>query len=214
MIDTAEAKTERANYSCITIVAFASDGRIYVNEIVHGKFLPDELVNHITALVDSKREPFVYANKLRVIKIEETPFVRGLNVALGSYMHLKGIFLPLEMIRRDNQVSKIERIKNSLQPFYMNKRLIFLDDLGPWDHLIKELRQYPRGQSDDILDTLADIFQGREWHGREIPKYTPEQAQSRAVQRWLGIDEPFDSDSYLDGNPSGINSFFNKTGGL
>lgn len=214
IIDTAETKSERANYSCITIVAFSNAGKVYVNEIIHGKFLPNELTQHIIDLVSLRRTPFTYGSKLRTIKIEETAFTRGLNVALQQHMQLKGVFLPLEYIKRDNQTTKIERIQNSLQPYYMAKTLIFLDDIGCWDFLIRELKQFPKGQSDDILDTLADVFQNKEWLGREVPRYTPEQAHSRAVERWLGIDDPHDPDSYLDAEVSQLDPFYKRTGGL
>lgn len=213
IIDTAETKTERSNYSCISIVAFASDGRVYVNEIIHDKLLPNELVAKIIDLINPKRTPFVYGPRLRTIKIEETAFTRGLGVALEQHMHMKGDYLPIEYLKRDNQISKIERIQNTLQPYYMAKRIIFLDDIDCWDFVIKELKQFPKSINDDILDTLADVFQNKEWLGREVPKYTPEQARSRATERWLGIDAPDDPDDYLEDSPRAT-SPFDRTGGL
>lgn len=214
IVDTAETKTERSNYSAISIAAFASDGRVYVNEIDHGKYLPSELLERIINLTDLKRTPFTYGPKLRAIKIEETSFTRGLSVALLQHQQLNNKYLPIEFIKRDTQLTKIERIQSTLQPSYMAKRLIFLDDILPWEHLITELKQFPKGKTDDILDTLADIFQNKEWHGREVPRFTPDQAHGRAVERWLGIDSPYDLDGYLDDKPPGSNPSYAKTGGL
>lgn len=212
-IDTAETKTERSNHSCITVAAFSNDGKVYVNEVIHGKFLPDELLTKIIDLTSLKRKGFIYGPNLQSIKIEETSFVRGFGVALRHHMHIKNDFLPIEYIKRDNQLSKQERIQSTLQPYYASKQIIFLDDIEPWDELIDELRQFPKGLNDDILDTLADLFQDKTWFGREKPRYTPEQSHSLAVEKWLGIDSPFDPDSYLDSPTSNLDPIYQKTGG-
>lgn len=210
-VDTAETANDRSNYSVITVAAFASDGRIYVNEIVRGKFLPHELVKLICDLPKLTRTPYSYGDKLVAIQIEETSFVRGLRVALDTYQHTTGIPLPIQMIKRDNKVAKIERIQNTLQPHYMSKRIIFLDDLTEWNNMITELRQFPKSQSDDIMDTLADLFQNKEWFGREFAKPTFEQYQADAWEKMLDIG--LHPTLQNDGEQLKDN-YFNRTGGL
>lgn len=212
-VDTAETIGKRSNYTAITIAAFASDGRVYVNEIIHGKFLPDETCAVICSLPKLDRnlkdnKLTVYGTKLQEIHIEETGFMRGMSVALNSYQHLTGNYLPIKMIKRDNQVAKLERIQNTLQPYYLNKKLVFLDDIKCWDKVEDELRQFPRSQSDDILDTLADLFQGKIWLGREVAKPTYSQFSEDQMNKFLGISD-LDEDT-----AQGVNGYYNKTGGL
>lgn len=208
-IDTAETTGTRSNYTCITIAAIASDGRVYINEIIHGKFLPNETVALICSLNKSDREPFRYGTKLQTINIEETAFVRGLMVSLNNYQQISGNYIPLNMIKRDNQIAKVERIQNTLQPYYMNKKLVFLDDLKPWKEVEKELRTFPLGKTDDILDTLADIFQDRTWFGRETARPTYTQLQEDAMNKFLGI-----SDLEEETSTSNMAHQYKLTGGL
>lgn len=216
-VDTAETIGKRSNYTAITVAAFASDGRVYINEIIHGKFLPDEtcaLICNLNSLTRNQTKDGspsglpLYGSKLAEIHIEETGFARGLNVALNMYQHLTGNFLPIKTIKRDNQAAKIERIQSTLQPYYRDKKLIFLDDIKCMDHLLDELRQFPRSQSDDILDTLADLFQLKTWFGREIAKPTFEQHCSDMWDRMLGIGD------IEKVTCEGIDGFYSKTGGL
>ncbi len=208
-VDTAETANDRSNHTVITIAAFASDGRVYVNEIIRGKFLPHETVALICKLTDLQREPFVYGPKLSAIQIEETSFVRGLRVALDYHQQSTGNFLPITMIKRDNRIAKVERIQNTLQPYYMNKRIVFLDDIKDWHNVLTELRQFPKSDSDDILDTLADLFQNKEWFGREFAKPTFEQKKSDMMNKMLGLDWPEDAK-----NTGSKTSYWDRTGGL
>ncbi len=223
-IDTAYTKTERSNHSCITIAAFADNGKVYVNEIIHGKFLPDELTTKIcelTAPCDALKikRPFYYGTKLKSIKIEKTGFVVGLMVGLNSYQHMKGVYLPIELLpSRDTNMRKEERIQTALQPFYTSGRLIFLDDIKPWDQLLRELREFPMSQHNDILDTISDLFQQKEWMGREIPKLNHQQFHTRAMERLLGVEDPYDSEDYLTNSDGSretvVHPQFSRTGGL
>ncbi len=130
-------------------------------------------------------------------------------VALNSYQQLTGNFLPLNMIKRDNQIAKTERIQNTLQPYYMNKKLVFLDDLKVWKEVEKELRTFPLGKTDDILDTLADIFQDRTWFGRETGRPTYEQVKEDSWNKFLGI-----SDMNENLESTNMHDFYKRTGGL
>lgn len=165
-VDTAETQNERSNLSAITIVAWDQAGRAYLDYIAAGKWLPDALVDEIfkAAMLHSPQ----------TVKIEETSFVRGLMATINRRMQLSGIYLPLEFIRRETNISKKERILNTLQPWYRAGDLRFVDDIDHKDELIEELRRFPRYLEDDIIDSLADHFQGKEYFGRlqARPDYT------------------------------------------
>ena len=64
------------------------------------------------------------------------------------------------------QVGKVERIL-SLQPWYKNGLVYFSTELSDdaREELKHELSRFPKYSHDDILDTLADLFQNEEVFG-------------------------------------------------
>ena len=185
-IDTAETTGKRSDYTSIAVGAWSSNGKCYVVEIVHGRFMPSEIVEQITALARK------YKTRLRSIKIEETGFVRGMMPALRRYMDTSGIFLPIDTIKRDNQEAKVERIANTLQPWYVRGDLIFVDNLPEKtkNHLLRELREFPAGKNDDILDSISDLFQNKSWFGREQARGFAGHQINLAFGEMLGILTP------------------------
>jgi len=161
-VDTAETQGGRSNYTSMAVGCWDTYNRCYVVEIVHGKLTPGQIIAQLFRL-NAKYKP-------RTIKIEKTAFVRGLEHSIKREMDLVGIMLPYELIPRDTQLSKVERITNTLQPPYKSGELRFLDDLTPWKHLVKELENFPDYEFDDILDSLADLFQNKDWMGRQSAK--------------------------------------------
>jgi predicted phage terminase large subunit-like protein len=162
VVDTAETAAKRSDYSAITVGAWDNDGRLYVEQIYTGKYLPDELIKLLVNAIKLHRP--------RYVDIEETGFVRGIKASLGREMHKNGLFIPVRMIKRDNTVAKKERILNSLQPWYMAGLIRFKDDILAKTELIDQLSEFPGGRNDDILDTLADFFQNKDYFGRENPR--------------------------------------------
>lgn len=167
-IDTAETNQEYSNNSAIAIGAWGTDNRCYVEDIQHGKFLPNELIHFIVEMA-KKYQP-------QTIFIEKTSFVTGLMVGLNAAMYRAGLFIPIEQVRRSTKLEKLERIQNSLQPWYKPGLLRFVikeegeSDNSPlrgginehnWTQTKKELRNFPKG-SDDILDSLSDLFTGKQ----------------------------------------------------
>lgn len=209
-VDTAETQSERSDFSVITTAAIANDGRTYVRDIRRGKWLPDELIRQVFD-VNAKFKP------QRII-MEDIAFTRGLKSGFDREIQLKNVYLPFEWVKRDNQTSKIERIKNTLQPWYKNHDIRFLDDLPVMHEVKKELSQFPKGMHDDILDTLADLFQGRDWVGREKARAPIEGYEEATVQQawaklqtraFMQLTGELPEDIPHWGNPGG-----SRTGGL
>lgn len=175
-VDFAETKNDRSNYTCITVGTIDSYGRLYIEEIIHGKFLADLAVKK---LFDTALKHYRH---LKHINIEESSYLRGLmptiNRILDTQFRPKGVDFTLNILKRGNRERKAERIYKSLQPWYKNSDLRFLDDIAPdaWRHLLKEMEEFPNSQTDDILDTIADFLSDKEYFGRERPKLIPEQS--------------------------------------
>ena len=208
-VDAAETDRRGADYSVILTCGWDGNGRCYVVDVRHGKFLPDELISQ---LFD------VYANakmRPRRILFEETGYVRGLKTSIRRLEDTKGVYLPLVYVPRDNARSKEERILLTLQPWYQRGEIWFDDSLPCFEHFRKELTTFPRGNTDDLIDALADQFQAREWVGREHARpTTPEQfdtylqeAQERAFEYKIRL--PFPSSE-----PATPGTFYDMTGGL
>jgi phage terminase large subunit-like protein len=216
IIDTAETVSKRADYTVLTVVAWDNTyGRMYVEEIRRGRFLQDQWIKILIELLRRHRP-------LKV-KIEETGYVRG---AFGSIMRevekAKRIYnlpqLTFDLIKRENQQSKTERIQMSLQSPYTNKDIRFLTDLDRWcevhnplqlleakcnciTHALElELDTFPSSKHDDILDTLADAFQNKKYFGRMTEtaynrdefevRFKNLQARARANFPYSLVEEP------------------------
>lgn len=163
-VDTAETVGERSNHSVITVGAWDAAGRLYIVEILRGKWLAAELIANVIAT--HNRYQARSRNGFVRVAIEETAYVRGLMLGFANYMHQRGVHIPIETVKIDNTKSKTDNIVRTLQYPYMTKQIIFLEDLKEKETLLKELEGMPKPLTDDILDTLAAFYKGKEWHGR------------------------------------------------
>lgn len=161
-IDTAETDGKRSNYSALVVGAFTSGGNCIIADIIHGKFLPDRLIDEII-------KAFVKYNP-RSVKIEKTSFVRGLMPGLRKECEKLGIYIPVEEVGVSNRLAKTEKIIKVLQPLYKNGDLRFLDNLEKKHELIEELKKFPAWERNDILDALSTLFDNKDYFGREVPK--------------------------------------------
>jgi predicted phage terminase large subunit-like protein len=200
-VDTAETIGGRSDYTSMSVCAWAKSGRAYIVDILHGKFLPDQIVSNLF---------FLYAkwNKSKIspvtsIKIEETGFVRGLNAAIGREEEIRKMKLPLQFIKRDTSLSKTERILKTLQPWYVNREIRFLDNIPALEALKKELIQFPNSPHDDILDSLADFFNGKEYFGRTEARPEPHIYKDKSMEIAYGLISPWDDD-FANMQPNGI----------
>jgi predicted phage terminase large subunit-like protein len=193
-VDTAYTVSDRADYTAITVAAWSKDGKVYIEEILHGKYSADKIQKLIIETYNKYHTPL---RPVRAVKIEQTGFTLGWT-ELKRYMDRTGQYLPLEMLKRDSNTSKQERIESSLQPWYVNGHIIFLDDLAAWPALKKELMGFPKYEHDDILDTLADLFQNKQWYGRETPRQaTPQEMLTAGQKHFIEIaklGDPFDEE--------------------
>jgi len=159
---------------------------------------------------------------LRAIKIEESEYLRGLMPTIqrkmDTFFNPKGIHFNFQLIKRGNRTHKADRIHKYIQPWYKNADLRFLDDIEPhaWAHLLKEMEEFPGSETDDLLDTLADFLEDKEYFGREQARGNPltlkrnkagfiedpagvnrifAQLQAEKMDKWLKIE------NYEEGEP-------------
>ena len=183
-MDTAHTAKDTSNDTVITVCQWDRMQRPVVVEVQIGKWLPDEQAHRLFQTI-ARWKP------LESVKIEETPYVLGWRATLSRMSALLGIWPPLEFLKRDPHERKIERIKRTLQPWFANGNLRFSEGLPPEvkTRIENELRRFPKTGQDDVLDTLADQFQGRSWFGPDAQP-TPEEHRDRAFENWIyGPDE-------------------------
>jgi predicted phage terminase large subunit-like protein len=190
-VDTAETITDRADFTVLTVGSWSGNNRLYIEEIIRGKFMPDEIVRHLITLY---RKYHTRMTPIQKIKIEETGFVRGLRGSIEREADKYKLVLPITFLKRETRESKRDRIIKTLQPFYKNGEIIFLDDLNCREALIAELSKFPLYKHDDILDTLSDMYQDKEEFGRLIARKTPQRQIDEAMER-LVFGEPLEAGS-------------------
>jgi predicted phage terminase large subunit-like protein len=139
------AKGADNDYTVITLAGFAG-GRMYVLEIIHGRPNPWEVINSLYDIY--KRHP-----RIIDIKIEKENHARVLLPFLKNEQYRRG-WLPIVELRRDNQISKTNKIK-ALIPWFKTGRIRFSDEIACKDVLKNEILRFPKWH-DDILDTLRD----------------------------------------------------------
>lgn len=189
-VDLANTENERSNPTVMTVAAFDRMGRCYVHEIHRAKIGPDQAVELLFAL-NKKHLP-------RKIFIEETAYLHGLRPTIDRKSTFTNQYPPFHYIKRGRAANdKKDRIIRALQPPYNSGELRFVDPLSPDPQFAKDVRRaledefrtvtaFSLGATDDILDTLADIYLQREWFGPEGLRegaYLQQQAAIEQIQK-------------------------------
>lgn len=217
-IDIADTSGRRSDFSCITVGAFDAYGRCYIVKILHGKWPHSELIKHLFE-VQNEYQP-------QRIMLERGPGANSFLQYLQREMELQKVWLNIVRVPRGSNLSKQQRISQTLQPYYQNKELLFLDDLGqPYEFLKAELQQWPSPRHDDILDTISDLFYERTRYGRQLPRlsFTPrdllaqdEEERARRLAYALEQAKSKALDRLLEGPPQveDVHSYYRLTGGF
>ena len=178
-VDLAEKITERSDFTAVTIVGWDRFGRAYLVDAVQGKFLPETSVDLIFTMY--------HKWKCAELGIEESSFMRGLYPTIKRVIDLDtSKWMNIKFIKRDNSVSKPERIQ-SLQPWYTGGTLRFSSGINQYvrEQLQKQFSQFPANKNDDLLDSLADHFQGKQFFGAAKPRKTTKQVMDQAFDVML-----------------------------
>lgn len=187
-VDTASTQKIRSNYTAITTGVWSQSGKLYIDDVIHGKFLPEEIVFHLFNCSKRYTSP---SERPQMYFIEKTAYVDGLMPTInraqdtgklyipeslrhkyGKEWNVGDIRLPITLLPRETTISKQDRIRLSLQTPYASGDLVFLDDIPCLEYLQQEFFKFPQFHTDDIIDTIADQYQNKEWFGRLQPRYS------------------------------------------
>jgi phage terminase large subunit-like protein len=140
-IDTAVSEKNIADFTGITINRVSTENKWYLTAYKL-KVNPMALIDHIFYLWDTY--------KPQSIGIEKTVFLLAIKPFLDEEMRKRGIFMIIKELDH-KQTAKETRIRG-LIPRWESKS-IFL--VGNCNDLLEEMRVFPRGNHDDVLDSLA-----------------------------------------------------------
>jgi predicted phage terminase large subunit-like protein len=153
-IDPALTESKGADFSAITVISVDPNNTWYIRDIWRGQVLPSALIEQIFRM-DAQWKPVSIA-------LETTAFQKILQYQIYDEMRKRNRFLPIKEIKHGgmHSDSKEERIK-SLQPRYEQKLVKHPErqSVPLVEYLEDELSRFPKGQNDDIIDSLAQVNQ-------------------------------------------------------
>lgn len=185
-IDTARTVSRRSDYTAITVAATDTNGRVFIVEIIHGKFHEEETSEKIL-------DAFTRYQPVRVL-MENDNGNAGIRVWLRRKQEQRGIpYIPyVDVPRRMHAEGKQPRIAETLRPWYIAKDLRFVVEeievvtmpkghrvmLPMWNsaqlHMLNEFRNLPTNKyHDDIADSIAMLFHDRKLVGRQTERPKP-----------------------------------------
>lgn len=140
-IDPAVSQKESADFTGITINRVSTEGKRYITSYKL-KVNPTELIDHLFYLHDTY--------KPEVFGIEETVFLLAIKPFIDEEMRKKNKFFTVTPLKHGG-IKKETRIRG-LIPLMESKSVFFVSDCSA---LIDEMRTFPRGQHDDVLDSFC-----------------------------------------------------------
>lgn len=164
-IDTAVSEKTSADFTGVSIIRVTSENKWYVTAYKL-KVNPKALIDHVFYVWETY--------KPQCIGIEKTVYLLAVKPFLDEEMRKRNMFITIKALDH-KQTAKETRIR-ALIPRWESKS-IFL--VGNNDDLLQEMRVFPRGQHDDVLDSLA--------YGEQLA-YKP--YDSRDLNEILGEETP------------------------
>lgn len=142
--DLAVSKDKRADYTCFVVVGIDSTNRMYVCEVLRGRWDTREIMDLFFEL-QSKYNPHWFA-------VEKGVLLKSIGPFLDEEMYARNIFLNFEKLTPS--VDKEERAQSMVGRVRVHGVRFFRD--ADWYPAFEtELCQFPRGQHDDQVDAFA-----------------------------------------------------------
>lgn len=149
LTDLAITQGKRSDYTVIMILGITWDKKIYVIDYIRDKLTPSDILKSIFEMYDKARK-YGY---VRGVGVETVAFQKVMMYLIKDEAKRRGISIPLIELKANKD--KTLRI-NGLVPLvdsgdiYMSPRHVELKN---------EMREFPFGKHDDLVDTLAYILQ-------------------------------------------------------
>lgn len=150
-VDPAISEQKSADYSAIVVVGVDEFNNWYIVDLFMERCGVERLIGEI----------FHYANKHKPMEIalEMEAYAKSLQYFMSEEMKRRGQFLPLNEVRSTRMGNDKEYRIKSLEPRYFNGMIYHDKDDPHTMDLEEQLRTFPRGRHDDLIDALAYINQ-------------------------------------------------------
>lgn len=140
-IDSAVSEKESADFTGITINRVSRENKWYINTY-RLKYNSKDLIDHLFYLQKTYKPTF--------LGLEETTFTMAIYPFLQDEMRKRQIFFSVTPVKHKG-INKELRIRG-LIPRWESKSIFLVGDNG---ELLDEMRTFPNGQHDDVLDSLS-----------------------------------------------------------
>jgi phage terminase large subunit-like protein len=139
-IDPATSTNERADFTVILNIAVTASGKIFILSYDRGRYSPHETIERIIS-------NYKYFKSVRT-SIETT----GAQEIFRDFLSKSSTFIPGISVKHTPRDRKERRHLELLEPYFRSKRVY----VHPHTHreLLDELKLWPKGKNDDILDAL------------------------------------------------------------
>lgn len=144
-VDPAISTDKSADFTAIIVCGIDQFSNIFILDIVRGHFTPNQIINNLFTLSE-----IYHPDK---IGIEMVAYQKALAYSLKDEMQRRGRYLPIFEVQPQER-SKDERIRG-LQPQYANRKVFHLKEHPLTLYLEGELKAFPRGSKDDLIDSLS-----------------------------------------------------------
>lgn len=142
-IDPAISQQKHGDFSAIITIGADPDRSLFVVDARRGRWGIDELIDHIFEVYRIWRP--------LAVGLETAIFQKALLWPIREAMRREDTYIPMRELRPSSKISKEARIKALHE--YFASGTIWLQESQR--ELLVELRQFPLGKHDDLLDALA-----------------------------------------------------------
>lgn len=161
-VDTAQKTKEHNDYSVFLLIGFGIDQRIYIIDVLRGKWEAPELNRQAQAFIDRHKAYDPMTRPIRYMKVEDKAAGTQLIQNLGTYSAVQ----ILAVQRHLDKLTRFMDIQVHLENDYESKpddRLVMLPQNAPWiTSFIEECEAFNAAMThdhDDQVDTLIDAIE-------------------------------------------------------
>lgn len=144
--DLAQATSKASDYSAGAVTR-AFDGRIYVEDVVHGRYVPSELASKIVLTAQRWGT--------HNVGIEKSPGAIFLGPELARKSQEYSWPVLIEWIETDKSLEAKRKRVHAIEPLVRSQRLIFSSAINCMDELYEQFTCFGSVAHDDIPDAIA-----------------------------------------------------------
>ena len=152
-IDFAISQRERADFTAIVTVAMDSDNKMYVVDVRRGRWDAKEIIENIFS-VHFRYRPEMFCMEKGSIERALGPFLRDEQLKQGVFIN--------QVLMNPGQDKQAR--SRSIQARLRQGGVYFDKEFEWWDSFYNEMRVFPRGAHDDMVDAFA-------WIGLMLDKF-------------------------------------------